>query len=162
MIGRMIRDLRTVKQLLTAAEVEARTAGDERPGPEHLVLAALGLPDGTAAQAFAAVGTDETAFRGALERVHREALQAVGVVLPDSTPERPASSGTGAYRSTPQGELTFSRATILARQSRPRGFRGAHVVAAALEDLGPGTLGRAIEVLGISPEALRDAALAIR
>lgn len=46
------RDMRTIKRLLTEAEAEARSGGDQSPGPEHLLLAATTLPDGTAARAL--------------------------------------------------------------------------------------------------------------
>jgi hypothetical protein len=47
-----VRDMRTIKWLLTQAEAEARNGGEETPGPEHLVLAATTLPDGTAGNAL--------------------------------------------------------------------------------------------------------------
>ena len=33
-----VRDMRTIRQLLTRAEAEARSDGQETPGPEHLLL----------------------------------------------------------------------------------------------------------------------------
>jgi hypothetical protein len=39
-----LRDLRTVRALLTGAETEARRDGERTPGPEHLLLAATALP----------------------------------------------------------------------------------------------------------------------
>ncbi|MGZ8476106.1 MAG: Clp protease N-terminal domain-containing protein, partial [Candidatus Limnocylindria bacterium] len=44
--------MRTIKKLLTDAEVEARAMGEAEPGAEHLLLAALDLPDGSARRAF--------------------------------------------------------------------------------------------------------------
>jgi ClpA/ClpB-like protein len=49
------------------------------PGAEHLLLAALELPDGTARRAFERVGADPNALRQAIEEQHAEALCAVGI-----------------------------------------------------------------------------------
>jgi hypothetical protein len=64
------RDVRTINALLTGAEHEARRGGDALPGPEHLLLSALNLADGTAALALGRFGVDGAAVHAALERVH--------------------------------------------------------------------------------------------
>lgn len=69
------RDVRTINALLTGAEREARRGGDALPGPEHLLLSALDLADGTAALALGRFGVDGAALHAALERVHAEALR---------------------------------------------------------------------------------------
>src|SRR5918998_924166 len=77
-----VRDVRTIKLLLEGAESEARAAGEAQPGAEHLLLAAIELPDGTARAAFAAAGADADALRPAIAAVHAGALRAVGVEPP--------------------------------------------------------------------------------
>jgi hypothetical protein len=43
-----LRGVGTLKTLCEAAEQHARRAGQDQPGAEHFVLAALDLPDGSA------------------------------------------------------------------------------------------------------------------
>ena len=156
-----VRDVRTMGRLLPEAEAEARRAGEERPGPEHLVLAAAALQDGTAARALGRVGTDAQRLRAAIEAAHAKGLAAVGIEL-DS-----AASGTtalrapsrGIMRSTPQAQELFQGAVALAKATKPSQLLGAHVVAAACV-LERGTFVRALDELGIDRDALRAAALA--
>jgi ATP-dependent Clp protease ATP-binding subunit ClpA len=157
--ARALKDIKTIKRLLTLAEHEARGTGDEAPGPEHLVLAALALPDRTAAAALAAVGADEKSLRSALTRSRHEALLSVGVEpLDEPAPGTPAP-GTAPYRSTTQAQRTFQAASKLSKTTRSRRLLGAHVVAAAADECQRGTLARALRVLGVTPVELRAAAL---
>lgn len=159
MLTRALKDLTTIKRLLTLAEDEARGTGDDVPGPEHLVLAALALPDGTAAAALAAVGADEESLRAALVRSRHEALLSVGVEPFDDPVSGGPAPGVGPYRSTTQAQRTFQAAARLSRTTRPRRLLGAHVVAAAADECQHGTLGRALRMLGVTPADLRAAAL---
>lgn len=74
-----MKDVRTIKQLLEGAEAEARSAGERLPGPEHLLLAAAALPDGSAARALERVGADPQQLRLAVQQAHTSALAAVGI-----------------------------------------------------------------------------------
>ncbi|SFT44686.1 Clp amino terminal domain-containing protein, pathogenicity island component [Geodermatophilus amargosae] len=150
-----VRDLRTVRALLTGAEAEARSSGERTPGPEHLLLAATALPDGTASAALARVGVDRDRLRAAVEAAHAAALASVGV---GADPGEPALRGpaTGPMRSTPQAQQVFREAVAAAKAARSP-LRGAHVVAAVC-DLERGTAARALSALGVDREQLRDAA----
>ncbi|MBD8869432.1 Clp protease N-terminal domain-containing protein [Nocardioides donggukensis] len=158
MFLRTREELRTVKRLLTQAEDEARAMGDDLPGPEHLVLAALALPDRTAVEALIAVGVDEDALRVALSTAQEHALLSVGA-QPFELPEADLAPGTGPYRSTPQAQRTFRTAAALAKAERPHRLRGAHVVAAAADESEHGTWARALWLLRVPPADLRAAAL---
>lgn len=153
------REMRTINALLSAAEDEARRGGDAVPGPEHLLVAAMDLADGTAASALARFGVDTGALRTALEGVHAQALASVGLPGPD-TAAGPGLSGpaAGLYRSTPQAEQVFQEAVALSKTSSPSRLLGAHVVAAvcALEH---GTPALALAALGVDRGELRAAAL---
>jgi ATP-dependent Clp protease ATP-binding subunit ClpA len=156
-----LRDLRTIKRLLTGAEAEARKGGEELPGAEHLLLAALALPDGTAARALGRVDVDPRRLRAAIEEVHASALAAVGVAVEHAADGATAWHGpaTGAFRSTPQAQQVFQAAVALSKTSRPSRLQGAHVVAATC-DLQHGTAARALAALGVERDRLRDAARA--
>ena len=158
-LTRAVRDVRTIKKLLTGAEDAARRDGDDVPGPEHLLLSALALPDGTARRAFAEVGADPDRLPEAVREAHASALAAVGVE--GAAPAEPAlhAPATGAFRSTPQAQQVFADAVALAKSSGRSELQGAHVVA-AVTDLERGTATRALAVLGVDREALRAAARA--
>ena len=140
------RDLRTIRRLLTRAEAEARTCGEEAHGPEHLLLAAASLPDRTAVRALARVGVDPEQLRDAIETAQNSAP-----ALRD-----PA---TGVMRSTPQAQHVFREAVALSKSTKPSRLRGAHVVAATCA-LQHGTAVRALAALNVDRERLRAAACA--
>ncbi|MGY1737694.1 Clp protease N-terminal domain-containing protein [Geodermatophilus sp. SYSU D00684] len=153
-----VRDLRTVRALLTGAEAEARGGGEATPSPEHLLLAATALPDGTAAAALARVGTDADRLRAAVEAAHAAALASVGVGTGTGEPAL-RGPATGPMRSTPQAQQVF-RAAVAAAKAARSPLRGAHVVAAVC-DLERGTVVRALADLGVDRARLRDAARAV-
>lgn len=73
------RDAKTISTLCSVAERYASTRGEEGPGAEHFVLAALDLPDGSARRAFARLGADPARFGAAIEAQYQQALQSVGI-----------------------------------------------------------------------------------
>jgi ATP-dependent Clp protease ATP-binding subunit ClpA len=155
------RDMRTIKQLLTRAETEARSVGEERPGPEHLLLASTTLPDGTAARALERVGVDPQRLRTAIGEAHASGPAAAG----DEVEQRPGgeaglrSPATGAFRSTPQAQRVFRKAVALSKSTKPSRLRGAHVIA-AICDLDDDAATRALAALGVDRDRLREAACA--
>lgn len=156
---RAIRDIRTMKRLLPAAEAEARSSGDDVPGPEHLLLAAAALPDGTGARALAAVGTDAVSLRAAVAAAHEEALTDLGLDTAAAPATALAAPPAGPLRTSPQAQQAFQRAVELSRSASPAGLRGAHVVAAVAESE-RGTVVWALRRLGATPQQLRAAARA--
>jgi len=154
-----VRDMRTIRQLLTEAEAEALRGGQERPGPEHLLISAASLPDRTAARALARVGVSVDALRTAVRSAQAVAPGAVDSAEPTSSAASTAlrAPATGALRSTPQAQQVFQQAVAASKATRPSLLTGAHVVAAAT-DLEGGTVARALEALGVNRAALRAAA----
>ena len=160
---RMLYDMRTIKQMLTDAERISREMGEEEPAAEHLLLSALGLSDGSATRAMAAVGVDAEGIRTALRQEQAEALVSVGV--PRDTAEamaEPAPLGPGSapllYAAGPSAREVFQEAGRLARSSKQR-LAGAHVVV-AVAALERGTLPRVLERLTVDRQRLADAARA--
>lgn len=154
-----LNELDTIRRLLEGSELIARAAGDDLPGSEHLLLAALALPDGTARAAFVRAGVDPDGFAAAIAQQHDDALRAVGidaggVRLADAPP--PPSSR--AFRATPSAQHAFRRAVELSARPKPRHLRGAHVVAAVCES-DQGSAARAIRRLGVEPAILGAAAM---
>jgi ATP-dependent Clp protease ATP-binding subunit ClpA len=152
------RDMRTIRILLEGAEDEAHRAGESLPGAEHLLLAALDLPDGTARRAFERVGADPGALRQAIEDRHAEALRAVGIDA-DAGAELAGSVAprtNGVHRSSASAQSAFQAAGKLARKTRTQ-LVGAHVLL-AITDMEHGTAIRALRSLGIDVHALAVAA----
>jgi ATP-dependent Clp protease ATP-binding subunit ClpA len=146
----------TIRHLLENAETIARRDGLVQPGAEHLVLAALDLPDGTARAALERTGSSADAFASAVREQHAAALDAVGVVVDDELidaglPE--PGRCTGVYRSETSAQELFQRAGADAR-AEGGGLLGAHVVRAAAE-LEHGTVARAFRHMGVDARALR-------
>jgi ATP-dependent Clp protease ATP-binding subunit ClpA len=160
---KMLDDMRTIKQLLTDAERIAREMGEQEPGAEHLLLSALGLPDGSAGRALGILGVDEESVRTALRDEQADALVAAG--LPRETAEAVAdptplgSAGTPLlYASGPSARELFQEAGRMARSSKQR-LAGAHVVL-AVAGLERGTMPRVLDRLGVDRQRLADAARA--
>ena len=151
-----VRDVRMIKNLLRGAEEEARRAGDALPGPEHLLLSAIALDDGSARRAFQRVGADAGALRDAIARQHDDALRSVGIEPPDLEDAAPGDAPKGAFRSTAPARTAFRAASDMAR-SGGGGLLGAHVVA-AVADLEHGTAARSLAAMGVDREALAAAA----
>jgi ATP-dependent Clp protease ATP-binding subunit ClpA len=153
-------DVATMHRLLPAAERLAQRDGVDVPGPEHLVLAAFDLDDGTARHALADVGIDGARLHAAVVAQHADALRTVGVVADEDAiaarlpgpPERP----TGVHRSTATAQAVFRRAVDVARADRSP-LRSGHVLLAATE-IEHGTLPRALDHLAIDRTVLAAAA----
>ena len=151
------RDMRTIRMLLEGAEAEANRAGESMPAAEHLLLAALELPDGTARRAFERVGADPGALRQAIEDQHAEALRAIGIDTDTAELAGPtAPLANGVYRSSGSAQSAFQAAGTLARKTRSQ-LVGAHVVL-AIADMEHGTAVRALRARGIDIDALAAAA----
>jgi ATP-dependent Clp protease ATP-binding subunit ClpA len=158
---RALDDMRTIKQLLTEAERISRELGEAEPGAEHLLLSAMGLPDGTAARALGRVGLDESQIRSAMVAEQADALVAVGVprdhaeALAVPTPLGDAGKPL-LYGAGPTARDVFKTAGDMARGAKQR-LAGAHVVL-AVAGVERGTAARVIDRLGVDREQLADAA----
>jgi ATP-dependent Clp protease ATP-binding subunit ClpA len=155
-----IDDVRLISELLTTAEQEARAAGDEQPGAEHLLLAATITGDDTARVALARWDASPDRIRAAIVAVHEHALAGLGLDPASAAPVAPLDAAPPrAYRSDANAQAVFTRAGALARSSRPRGLRTAHVLL-ALTESEAGTARRVLRELEIEPEELAAAATA--
>lgn len=160
MVKRRLRDVRTLATLCKRAEEIAHEQGRAKPGSEHFILAALALPDRTAAGAFQQLGLTEEKFREALHSQRVDALRAVGVTVPEtafSTTPVGRVPESRLYEAEPSGQALVKR-LYDAREARGgRTLLGADVVlAVAQENHTPSS--RAFHWLGVSKTALANAA----
>lgn len=158
-----LRDMRTIAALLTDAERVARRMGDAQPAAEHVLLAAVNLPDGSAARVLDRFGVSAVRLEKAIIDEHAAGLVAAGIdagtaeQLAAASPLEPAS-GTRVYRAGPTAQDLFGAAGSAARRAKQR-LVGAHVALAASE-VEHGTLARVLDRLGVDRRELREAARA--
>ena len=156
---RRLADMRTMKQLFTLAETEAQRTGEAEPGAEHLLLAAVDLPDGSARRAFERVGVEPAALREAIASQHDDALRAVGVEAPAGGLDAPSPvQARGPYRSKGSAQTLFQRVTELVRSECSQLYGAWFVLATTETEYG--TTARALRRLGVEPDDLARAARA--
>ena len=153
-----IADMRTIKTLCESAERHANSLGDSEPGPEHLLLAALDLPDGLARRAFATAGVDPSQLRAGITAAHGAALAAVGADPGLVAGEAPVPPREGIYRSKGSMEAVM-RALADWPRAAGEALTGAHV-AAVVASSPQGTAARALKAIGTDAAALASAARA--
>lgn len=148
--------------LFPRAEHEATALGDELPGPEHLLLAALLMPeDRTARDVLAGFDVTVDDLRAAIGRVHAAALESVGLLADGglATPGGSTRNLEGAFRASGAAQNVFQRAVSLAK-TRPRIPLCAALVLLAVAEQEQGTSARAFAELAVDRLALVEAARA--
>lgn len=146
--------MKSIKALVLGAEAHAKRLGDASTGAEHLLLAALDEPDGSAQRVFARVGIEPTAFAAAIGDAHDSALRALG--LEPVRPELLGAGSVGPQRLDESAAHVLRSAASLSRTVRSKQL-GAQVVAAVAE-LEHGTAARALRELGVDRTDLAVAA----
>lgn len=158
-IRRRLTDMRVLSRLCRGAEACARDDGQLRPGSEHFVLAALSLPDATAARALAALGLDADAFRIALRAQRRHALEAVGMcVQAGADAAVPLPPAAALFEAQPSGAELVRQLATTRHGRRGRGLAGADVLLAVAEQV-HSPAARAFRTLQVDAARLRAAAL---
>lgn len=155
-----IHDMRAMGPLFAAAKREADRTGDELPGAEHLLVAAVAADDDESGRrALARVGLDVAAVRQAIADQHAEALRSMGVVV-GSHPDEPRSARprTGPVRTSGAAQTMFRAVVDRVRRERSR-LLGAWFVLVAAETR-HGTVARVVDQLAVEPAALAAAARA--
>lgn len=154
------RDMGTIKTLCEAAERIANEEHQAKPGAEHFVLAALELPDGSAARVFAKLGISSDGFRDALRETHRAALRVVGVgadaIAGSEQDVPPLPRPQELYDAAPSGEAVLKGLAALRTRGVSGPLLGVHVleVVSAMQH---GTTARAFSLLGRDPAAVMAA-----
>lgn len=155
-----LKNVATIKRVLLAAEASAHAEGVVEPGSEHLVMAALALPDETAGRAFVRIGLRPGDFRPAVARQYADALTRVGMggggnLLACQEPlARPPRARL--FRSKPSAQSLMRRLALARPFGSSRPLLGADFVLAALSS-DVGTVARALAVLAVEPNRLAEA-----
>lgn len=156
------RDAGTLQTLLASAERHANEEGQTEPGAEHLVMAALEMPDGTAGKTFERVGARPAGFRDAVAQQYVEALRAVGIEPSSVTPPNDGpsvSSVKGVYKAQASVHDLMFKLTEAKPFNSALPLLGADILIAAAA--GQYTIAvRALRAMGVDPAALAAAARA--
>ena len=162
-LKRRIGAMRTVTELCEGAERFALSDGQQQPGSEHFLLAALDLPDGLARKAFLRIGVDADHIRPAIAQQYAQALTSIGIdstvscaVASDTNPEQrrhfpPAgrASAIELLRRLSSNDLGLPNVTDLS---------GAVVVASIASEQ-HSVAARALRAMNIDLNRLREAAI---
>lgn len=155
-----LRDMRSIKTLCEAAERIAAAEHHRAPGAEHFVLAALELPDGSAARVFAKLGISAEAFTEALRDEHRTALRAAGMgdekIAGSERDVPPLPQPRGPYTAAPSGEAVLQGLAALRKCGVTGPLLGVHVLE-VVSTMQHGTTLQALASLHRSPAALMAA-----
>jgi hypothetical protein len=144
------KDMGTIKTLCEAAERIANAEYQTAPGAEHFVLAALELPDGSAARVLAKLGLTAVDFAEAVRQTHRVALEAAGVdadhIHGSEHDVPPLPAAREIYNAAPSGQAVLKGLAALRKRGTGRltGVQVLEVVSAMQH--GPTT--RAFALLG--------------
>lgn len=155
-----IADMRTISFLCRTAERYANADGQKEAGAEHIMLAALDLPDGTARKAFVRAGADPDQFRTAIAQQYGDALASVGIdaaalgKLHGAVAPEP-----GLYQAKPSVGKLMQQLAARTKTSAAEPLLGAHVVAAGASAQ-QGVAMRALRRMGLDAQALVAAAQA--
>lgn len=160
-----LRDMATIKTLCLQAECYARESGEDKPGEEHLLLAALQLDEGSALRVFEHLGVDVVQVQSAIKQQYDEALQSVGIDVPkdllaeDSQQEKIINDDAARVPFDSKPSLkTLMKALYEHRQTeKDIPLLGAHVLE-VLAHQRYGVVSRTLKTLNISPEGMLAAA----
>ena len=146
----MRRESGILQQIEQAARQDARRLGHGYVGVEHLFSAMLRIENGVTAAALQRLGQEPRTVRRRL-REH--------VGAGEQTPEG-EQTGEGARALTPRAERVLQVAGRLAEQERAAQPGEVHLLVALMQD-GPNAAVRVVWELGLEPEAVSQAAVAV-
>ena len=152
-----MRDIRTVKELCLGAERYAHENGEDVPGAEHFLLAAIDLPDGSARRVFERIGANPDELGNAIKKQYNEALKSIGI-----DPSRVDVGSEAAlprrvlYDSKPSAQSLMKDLVEHKRKDKDVPLLGAHVVDVAVSKE-QGVVARTLKAMGVSQAALKNA-----
>lgn len=155
-----IKDVGTISALCQGAETHARQNGEEKPGAEHFLLAAIDLDDGTAKRIFQKFGVNSNAINNAIKKQYADALINVGIDPsafnsgnPDTEVNPPQHR---LYQGKPSVQSMMQELAALRRKDKDTPLLGAHVLQ-VLASHEVDVVARTLNVLNISKKDLLSA-----
>lgn len=154
-IRNMLSDIRVINALSLEAERLARVAGQEQPGAEHYLLAAL--EEGSARRALLRIDADPARVRGAIAAQHRRALFRAGIAAPAEAEEALQAAPPRLFDAAASGKALVQALPALRRAHGNGPLRGAHVLLAVAE-MPHSTAARSLVLMGVDLDRLAAAA----
>jgi len=155
-----ILDIGTIKELCLGAEKYAHDSGEDTPGEEHFLLAAMALTDGTARKVFERISADPEEFSGAIKKQYSDALSSIGIdsskIDIGSSDDEILAPKRVLYNSKPSAQSMMKKLVDMRRHDKEIPLLGAHVVD-VIATSEQGVAARALRAMGISQETLRAA-----
>lgn len=159
-VTRRLRDMRRLSHLFQEAERLANREGVAEPAAEHLLLAALDMPeDDGARRALARHGATPGDLRAAIERQYADALATVGIAAPPPGTTGAALRKPRLYTGAPSLRDLVDAVTSDPGFHRDAGFSTAAILLAATR-AEHGIVPRALACLAIDRRALAESARA--
>jgi ATP-dependent Clp protease ATP-binding subunit ClpA len=149
-----LADIGVIKFLSETAEAYALQDQQREPGAEHLLLAALDLPDGAARRAFEQAGASPDGLKAAIQKQYDDGLGSLGLKA-DSPLSTPMTANAGVYRAAASGQDVMQKLAALKKGRTP--LNGAHVVS-VIAGLSEGVAARALRILDVDLSRLKAAA----
>jgi len=150
------KDAKTLTTLCTIAEKYAHQEGEDKPGLEHFVLAAMKLEDGSALRVMNMFDVDSSQLQEAIQKQHEQALNQAGIFEDNIVTEDISDVQTQSvlYQVQPSGQELI-KSLHQNNNSRTVPLIGAHVLEAALQ-FEYGILARALDVLNIDRQQMKE------
>lgn len=149
-----IRDIGTIKKLISGATSQAHKNGEDEPGAEHFLLSAFDLPDGTARRVFERIDVDPDKFQMAITKQYNDALSNIGVEVNDADIcSDPITTDRILQKSKPSGEMVMKRLYALKSHDKDKPLLGAHVVK-VIAEMEHGVAARSLRAMGIDKNLL--------
>ena len=154
-----IEDMKTISKLCLGAEKYANEYGQQKPGAEHFMLAALDLQDGSARHVFERLAVNPDAINQAIKDQHNNALASIGIVdekIKLDVKSAAALKPSGKlYDTTPSGKTVMQK-IYQNNKSRNTRLIGAHVIE-VISSMEYGIAVRALQTLGVDLVTLKNA-----
>jgi ATP-dependent Clp protease ATP-binding subunit ClpA len=158
-LKRIKQDMKNISVLCLDAERHAHSNGEEKPGAEHFLLAALELPDGSAKRVFDRLDIDPAGINQAIKNQHIDALHNTGLddesIVENLNCTEITNQKLKLYDTTPSGQAVLQSLYQL-NKKRKTPLIGAHVLE-VIASMKYGIAARTLTAMGIDNATLKVA-----
>lgn len=144
------RFAREARSAVEGARHEAVRRGDRRIGTEHLLLALLhdaGVAD--------VVGVDAATAASIADRLDRQALAAIGLIVGPFDPSTPGAPASRVLRMTAGAKTVIQQSLLNATAEKARVITGRHILLALLDRPEPDPAASLLAALPVDPPLIR-------
>jgi ATP-dependent Clp protease ATP-binding subunit ClpA len=158
-LKRIKQDMKNISVLCQEAEKYAHINGEEKPGAEHFLMAALQLPDGSAKRVFDRLDIDPLDINQAIKAQHVDALHNTGLddesIAKNLEYTEITNPKLKLFDTTPSGQAVLQNLYQL-NKKRKTPLIGAHVLE-VIASMKYGIAARTLTAMGIDNVMLKVA-----